>query len=220
MSSAFSSGPNTALPAYVEPKIPIGQCYSRVSAHHVKVKLGIESEDASLKALNMESGGAGHFLSLNNMFEYVLRNWNDHKDHDIMIVVPNMRAQVGMFNPGRGAAFAAADYPVGGTPAKVEAVSGTLGFQMMKNMSEYRVGLYAADQVFLIPAKYFVYSIYLASSALKAGLTSFLRVGHGSQHGNISIMITYKNGDFHSNEFSKDTYEVKQYIEILKELKV
>jgi hypothetical protein len=169
------------------------ECFARVQVSPIFKKQGIESEDASLKALHMEPGGASHFFGATDMLQYLFLN-QELLTNEVTIVIPGLRRHIAT-ESGRG------DQDPG-EPA-VEAVTGTLQFQMLKNMSEYRVGDFDDRDIAIVGAYNFFQAI------LSSNGEGSLSVGYVNGEHVCPVHLTFKKSDFYSVMYQKSVLDLK-----------
>ena len=169
--------------------IPLSACFARVQSEPIFTISGIGSEEASLMALKMELGGAKHFLCATDMLQYLYLN-KECLNQVITLVIPGLHAKL-------------AQLGLDIEPPKIQAVTGTIEFQTMKNMSEYRLGDLQHGYTVHIEAKHFYAAIKNQSGngAIICGITL------GSR--NITIILTFTTSDFWSTMFQKDVLSLK-----------
>lgn len=198
--------------------LTLRECYARVKPMNETPlkKSWIETEEQSLKALNMEHGGARHFFQANDMLQYILRNWSAHSTDEVVIVIPNLRQRIFNVNaPPWRRALASAGYPVSGTPAVVESVTGTESYRQRANLLEYRVGFYESDQVISMSAAHFVGTIAAQEATLQRDGTGYFECGLRFDELHVPIRISFKRSDFFSAMYVKNVLEIKDYQETL-----
>lgn len=173
-------------------RFELTSCYARVGASRIFEKTHIETEEESLKALQMEQGGAHHFLEANRMFEYIMYN-KEHLANWVTLVVPGLRE-----------AYHAVGIDLGHLPElRIEPVFGTIGFQTMKNMSEYRVGGLCPLDVLHIQGWLFCNTIKLNP----VGAFHF-QIAPGAA---VEVRWSNSKGDFFSIQYQKSMLDTKYY---------
>jgi hypothetical protein len=167
-------------------------CYARVGAARIFEKSHLETEEQSLLALQMEPGGASHFLKANKMFEYIMYN-KEHLANCVTLVVPGLRE-----------VYHALGIGVGPLPElKVESVFGTIGFQMMQNMGEYRIGGVCPLDVLHIQGWLFCNTIKVSPE----GAFHF-QIAPGAA---VEVRWSNSKGDFFSSQYQKSMLDTKYY---------
>jgi hypothetical protein len=197
--------------------LTLRECYARVKPKNDTLlkKSWIETEEQSLKALNMEHGGARHFFQANDMLQYVLKNWFTHHADEVVIVIPNLRQRISNDNGPWRRALARAGYPVSGTPAVVESVIGTENYRKQANLLEFRVGFYESDQVISMSAAHFVGTIAAQEATLQRRGTGYFECGLHFDGLHVPIRISFKWSDFFSVMYQKNVLEILDYQETL-----
>jgi hypothetical protein len=173
--------------------IALKECFARVQVSPIFQKHGVETEDASLKALHMEPGGASHFLCATDMLQYLFLN-QELLTNEVTIIIPGLRRHIAT-ELGRS------DQDPG--EPRVEGVIGTLQFQMLKNMSEYRVGEFDYRDIAIISAWNFFHAVQSSNGE------GMLSVGYTEGEHNCPVHITFKRSDFYSVMYQKSVLDLK-----------